>query len=300
MSSASFQVIFDGNLNSGLPNHEIDVKQLSAALAALGALFESADNCLNEGRTGHTLKVKGSFKTGFFKIDFVSWQNIIQKTKDLLSNQKVVTPESILTYLIFSGGLIGLIKWLKGQKPTKIVDMENGRYKVYRGDKYYEAEKKVLQLYQDYNVRKATECAISETLDENKISKIAFTKDEGKTFQSIDFSEKEYFFAPPESKTVIDEKTFETNIHLIRLSFKKGNKWTVDDGNSQYSVIVEDEDYLLKIEKNEIDFSKGDLLKVRIRYIQYLTESGLKKEYFIEKVLEHSNGVFKGEAKYSN
>ena len=72
------------------------------------------------------------------------------------------------------------------------------------------------------------------------------------------------------------------------MSFKEGNKWTVDDGNSQYSVIVEDEDYLSKIEKNEVDFSKGDLLKVRIRYIQYLTESGLKKEYFIEEVLEHS------------
>lgn len=180
MSSASFQVIFDGNLNSGLPNHKIDVKQLGGALAALAALFESADNCLNEGRTRHTLKVKGNFKTGSFKIYFVSLQNIIQKTKYLLSNQEVVTPESIWTYLIFGGGLIPLIKQLKGQKPTKIVDMKNGKYKVYRGDKYYEIEKNVLQLYQDYNVRKATECAISETLEENKISKITFTKYEGK------------------------------------------------------------------------------------------------------------------------
>ena len=36
----------------------------------------------------------------------------------------MVTSESILSYLIFRGGLIALIKWLKGQKPTKIFDMK--------------------------------------------------------------------------------------------------------------------------------------------------------------------------------
>ena len=210
MSSASFQVIFDGNLDSGLPNHEIDVRELSGALAALGLLFEAADDLLNEGRTSHNLRVKGSFKTGSFKIDFISWQNIVQKTKDFISNQDVVTPESTLEYLIFGGGigggvsaLFGLMKWLKGKKPTKIVDSGNGKYKVYRGDKYHEIEKKVIQLYQDYKVRKAMESAISGTLTEEKISKILFTKDKGKTFQEVDFSEKEYFSSLPETKTIL-------------------------------------------------------------------------------------------------
>ena len=110
--------------------------------------------------------------------------------------------------------LFGLMKWLKGKKPTKIVDSGNGKYKVYRGDKYHEIEKKVIQLYQDYKVRKAMESAISGTLTEEKISKIFFTKDKGKTFQEVDFSEKEYFSSLPETKTILDEQTFETNIHL--------------------------------------------------------------------------------------
>ena len=166
--------------------------------------------------------------------------------------------------------------------------MGSGKYRVYRGDKYRDYEEKVIQLYQDYQVRKAAESAIHDVLGENGISKIAFTRDKGETFEEVDASKKEYFAAPPEAEAIVDEQTFETNVHLVRLSFNEGNKWTVDDGIAQYSASVEDEDYMSRVERNEIDFSKGDVLKVRMRYVQYSTSSGLKKEYFIEKVIEHS------------
>ncbi len=295
MSSTTFQVIFSGKLDSELSNSELDVKELSAALAALGQLFETSDSCLNQGRTKHTLKVKGSFKTGSFKIDFVSAQSIAQKTKDLWDKQEIIPAEGIMGYVLGGGVsvsvgcLFALVKWLKGRMPTKIVDIGDGKYKVYRGEKYYEAEKAVIQLYQDYNVRKVTEYAMS-ALQEDKISSIAFTKDKGKTFQKVDVSEKSYFNAPLESKDIVNQQTFETSIHLVRLSFKEGNKWTVDDGNTQYSVVVEDEDYISKIEKNEVGFSKGDILKVKMRSVQYVTHNSqkLKKDFFIEKVLNHS------------
>ena len=293
MSSTTFQVIFSGKLDSELSNSELDVKELSAALAALGQLFETSDSCLNQGRTNHTLKVKGSFKTGSFKINFVSAQIIAQRTKDLWNKQEIISAEGIMDYVfgdgISVGGLFTLIKWLKGKVPTKIVDIGDGKYKVYRGEKYYKAEKAVIQLYQDYNVRKATEYAMS-ALQEDKISSIAFTKDKGKTFQKVDVSEKDYFNAPLESENIVNQQTFETNIHLVRLSFKEGNKWTVDDGNTQYSVVVEDEDYISKIEKNEVGFSKGDILEVKMRSVQYVTHNSqkLRKDFFIEKVLNHS------------
>ena len=118
MSSASFQIVFEGNLKSGLPDHEIDVKELSGALAALGRLFETADDSLNEGRTRHTLKVKGSFKTGSFRIDFTSWQGLVQKAKDIIGSQSIVTSDELIDFLIF-GGAVGADKVAQGKKAHK-------------------------------------------------------------------------------------------------------------------------------------------------------------------------------------
>ncbi len=110
----------------------------------------------------------------------------------------------------------------------------------------------------------------------NKIVQI--TKDEAHFFDTQDPS-KEMLDAPA---------TFTTNIKIINLSFNEHNKWYVNDGESNYYVTVEDQDFLSAIESNK-PFSKGDILRVKIRREQYYIkdENKLKTENFIESVVEH-------------
>ena len=84
-------------------------------------------------------------------------------------------------------------------------------------------------------------------------------------------------------------KVFETYISIINLSFKEGNKWFVNDGNESFYIIVEDKNFLKRIDDSMVKFSKGDLLKIQIRKVQFYNfdKKSLRSEYFVEKVLEH-------------
>ena len=77
------------------------------------------------------------------------------------------------------------------------------------------------------------------------------------------------------------------NLQIISLTFKEDNKWKVTDGLEPFNVAIEDEEFLRKINNNEIAFSKNDYLVCEVRERQYQTNKGLRKERSIIKVIEH-------------
>lgn len=305
MSRAEFQIVFDGPL---LKEGEIDVRELSASLTAMGQLFEEADTLLNGDRTTHSLKVRGSFKTGSFKINLTSAQGIVERAKSILTGDEadaIIAAGDLVNYLIFGGvagtvGLLGLLKWLKGQQPTKITDADDGTFVVYKGDKYLKIEEKVLKLYQDYKVRKAFEASIAEPLREDQIETVAFTRDGGETFVEANYVERAALGAMPEESTDLPSYTYQTNVSLVRLSFKEDNKWAVTDGKNSINASVEDEAFIRQINENEVSFSKGDILTVRMRIDQAETSTGLKSEYAIEEVISHRKPLYRGQLRLFN
>ena len=48
-----------------------------------------------------------------------------------------------------------------------------------------------------------------------------------------------------------------------------------------------DEAFINSVNKADTSFRKGDALKARVRFEQYRTETGLKKDHYIEKVIKH-------------
>ena len=59
------------------------------------------------------------------------------------------------------------------------------------------------------------------------------------------------------------------------------------DGASVISATILDEDFLAKVDSNQISFSKGDILICDVRVIQKQTDQGLRTEYAMEKVVNH-------------
>ena len=118
-----------------------------------------------------------------------------------------------------------------------------------------------------------------------------------KTDESTDYfqvlkSEASFFKCPEVTEVKFDEPSiFETNVNIINLSFKEDNKWYVNDGQSSFYVIVEDFNFIKKINENIERFGKGDILRVRLRREQFYTEETkrLKTEHYIEKVIRHTN-----------
>jgi hypothetical protein len=94
----------------------------------------------------------------------------------------------------------------------------------------------------------------------------SFLKNSKEPICEIKKSEREYFTCPkPQEEQLEEPQIFETNINIINLSFKEGNKWYINDGGESYYVTVEDVEFLEKINQSYVKFSKGDILKVKIR-----------------------------------
>ena len=87
---------------------------------------------------------------------------------------------------------------------------------------------------------------------------------------------------------------FKKYYHIITLNFEedKGKlKWKLSDNSlSNHSVItalIEDKEFINKVEGSLLSFSKGDILKCQVREEQKEVGGKLNSAYFIEKILEH-------------
>ena len=284
----NFQLIYDG---PGLSNHEINPKELSSALMGIDSLLNEANLVLNNDKAKVKIKVKGSFETGSFKINFHIAQDIIEKTRNIFSDLTLSDAETILTLLFFSGtGLTFLIKFLAGLRPDKIYENEDETFIVEKHGQHIKVERKVIELYKNYKLRKAFEQTLSPLRNEGIIDCAFMRKGNGREeFVHITKAETHFFDTEEPSKKQLDDPAkFTTNLNIINLSFKENNKWYVNDGQSSFHVTVEDEQFLQDVENNK-PFSKGDILKVTIRREQFYIEdeAKLKTENFIESVLEH-------------
>ena len=291
MSKAQFQVVLTG---PSIINREIDAPALSAAVMALHLLLEEADTILNDGRTEHRLRILNNFQEGSFKVDFTSTQTIVQKTLDILKSGEVdavLNALEISDYLIYGvptgvASLLYLIRKLRGKKPSKIEELKNDRCAVYYNKEEIITHKKIMRLYESITIRKKAEMFITDPMNAGKFNKIEFKRRGRKSFV-ISQSEADYYRCPAEEKIEGKVWTETISLYIVKVSFKEGNKWDFHDGHAQLTATIEDEAFINSVNKSDVAFRKGDILRADVRCEQYRTETGLKKDYYIEKVLKH-------------
>ena len=286
----NFNLVYDGK---ALENHEISAKDLSVAMMAIDDLLSEANATINGKKTKIRVKVKASFKTGSFGIDLAVTQPVLDIVGNLFRySSSIVSAETILALLtgvVSAGvyaGLAKLLKFLRNDRPSKIVEREDGLLEVYKNNRYIKTEKRVLDLYQNHKIRKAFETLVSPVKNQDGIESVAFIK--GKTVVlDIQKSEAQYFDCPEPSKEKQSESVHEISVTVVRPFFVAEKKWYVNDGQSGFYVAIEDEEFMRRVDDHEIVFGKGDILMVRMRKEQFFSadENKLKAEHFIEKVL---------------
>jgi hypothetical protein len=283
-----FQLIYDG---PALVDNEFEVQKLTSALLAMDSLLKRADEVINKGKTSLRVSVKASFKTGSFQIDLSTIQSILDQAKGLFLSDPtnaVLNATGLITILFGSfRGLVRLIKFLAGQKPQQIIENPDGSFRVFKGAAFEDFERAAIDLYRDYRIRQSMDALIAEQLAKEGVDSFAVVTMEKQILTDVRKPEAEYFRCPPFPDQTLDTTEFVTNLHLIKISFKEGNKWRVFDGNAEFNATVEDETFLKGIESSSIQFSKGDILRVRMRQTQCSTVVGLTSENVIVEVLEH-------------
>ena len=286
MSTATFVVVYDG---PALREHAMDVRDLAPAMLALGQLFDAANTALHGDDRRIKVRVQAT-EPGSFQIAFEVVQTLGENLIALFSGPDATAAANLVT-LVTGGtgatyGLFKLVKWLRGKSPSRVEKLPDNSVRLTIGDETLDIPLDLLRLYQDIPVRAAAQKVIEEPLKKDGIDSFEI-RESGSTVVRVEKSEAVYFAKPQIPDETLVNELRRSAFSIISLAFKEDNKWRLNDGTNAISADIDDKDFLLKVDTNQVSFSKGDILICDVRVVQKQTDLGLRTEYTVERVVEH-------------
>jgi hypothetical protein len=292
-ATVHFSVKYDG---PALASHQMDVRELAPALIALSALLEESNRVLYPDSAEVRVNVNGSFKGGSFGVDLVALQSIKDQIVTIFAGPGATAAANLLAILGGIGlvgaagrGLIDLIKWLRGRKPTSIRlegDKTIFELRLEEEIETFEVDLATGRLYQSRVVRQAL-AKVVKPLEAEGIDIFACGHGE-RTETVVTKDEVEFFGMAASGADVVSDAVTESILLQIESAvFKDGNKWRFSDGSNSFFAEIADDAFRARIDSGDERFGKGDVLVVDLRRIQSITDTGLKSEYVIERVRQH-------------
>lgn len=295
-ATVHFSIKYDG---PALESHQMDVRELAPALIALSNMLEEANRVAFPDSASVKVNVQGNFKGGSFGVDLIAIQSITDQIVSMFSGPEASAFSNLKSILEAiglivgtggaGGGLIGIIKWLHGRKPSSI--RTSGDRVVFEVveesiSETFEVDLVAGRLYQSRVVRKAL-ANVVKPLERDGIDIFASGQD-GQTAEVIRKDDAPWFTVAESDADIVSDTVAEHVLLQIESAvFKDDNKWRFSDGSGSFFAEVADPIFVNKINSGDERFGKGDVLIVDLRRIQTISDNGLKMEYSIIRVHEH-------------
>lgn len=292
-TSIHFSIKYDG---PALASHQMDVRELAPALMALSSLLEEANREIYPDGDEVRVQVKGSFKGGSFGVDLIALQSIKDQIVSLLTGPEASAVSNLFGILGGVGlvggayaGLIQLIKWLNGRKPTSVTQMGDHlivEATLFESTESIEVSLVAGKLYKSRVVRQSL-AKVLKPLEREGIDIFAAGRD-GQSETVIEKDDLTAFTDAAQEADVASDNTMSRVLVQVESAvFKDGNKWRISDGAATFHAAMDDTDFTDRIDAGLERFGKGDVLVVDLRRVQLITDNGLKSEWSIVKVHEH-------------
>ena len=287
METTALRLTYDG---PALQTHTMDVRLLAPALLAFGDLAEEAARTLWGDAVSVKVDVRASFKTGSFGIELDVLTSLLQNLIGFLKGDAataVANGTALLTALGVTGkGLIYALKWLRGRPIRKIERIAEGRRIITDDGDALEVEESVITLMQSVRVREHL-WRVIEPIDREGIDAVAFGRDAEVTVL-VEREHLAYFHVPQGKERLLSEEERTMPFSIVSLSFKEANKWRLHDGQNTVFVELADQDFLSRIDRNQVRFAKGDILIARTRILhRILPDGSLRTDYTLLHVQNH-------------
>ena len=290
-ASVHFSIKYDG---PALVSHQMDVRELAPSLIALSTLLEQANKAAYPDAAEVRVNVQGSFKGGSFGVDLIAIQSIGQQIVTMLSGPSATAGANLFGILggiglLGGGGLIALVKWLNGRKPSSIrIVGDNTVFEIRTAEvvESFEVDLVAGKLYKSRVVRQSL-AKVIKPLEREGIDYFACGR-EGQMEALVTKDEAPAFdLAASEEDVVSDNVSEGVLLQIESAVFKEDNKWRFNDGATSFFAEIADRDFRSRIDSGGERFGKGDVLIVDLRRTQSVTDTGLKLDYVVERVLDH-------------
>ncbi len=267
----------------------MDVRDLAPALLGMGQLFDAANALLNGDAAKVRVQVKAT-EPGCFQITFDVIQSLGDHLITVLIGPKITAAANLIGLISGGvagiGGLIWLIKKLKGGSPDKVEPLESEMVRLSFGDQHVDIPVQLLRLYQDVAVRTAAQRIIEEPLTKDGIDSFEI-RENLKIIIRVNQEEAIFFQKPQIPDEVLLDDVRRSAFSIISLAFKEDRKWRLNDGTNPINATIEDDEFLSRVDNNQVAFSKGDILICDVKVVQRRTDAGLKTDYTVIRVVEH-------------
>lgn len=294
MAAAHIRVIYDG---PAVEDGEMDVQQLASSLLALGKLIENVD-ALRTGETGRVrVRVQSDVKRGSFDvgISLHVLEGLIDSFQTWVGTSEGAGTLALLSLLGLSAkdlavvggrGLIQAVRWLRGRKVASRTMLRDGNVEVIAEDgESIAIHPAVAALIDEPSVRQPLE-RFTEPLREDGVEEIRFEDDAGTSVERIAATEEAAFSATVGAEPTSSD-TFTATFQIKRLFFDRGRKWRLSSGAQTITAEILDETFWQQVDASQLSFAKDDYLVCRVRMDQWLSQTGLKTEYAIDRVDRH-------------
>lgn len=291
----SRKVITIAYCGPAVDNGTMDIRDLAPALLAFSDFITGANKVLNNDSSQISVRVNADFRQGSFEIQLAVIKTLAQQVQELW-NTPGVDAGGILAILGLctatdKEGLIDLIKEIGGRVVKDIFESKEQPGKsiicVQGDNNVICVDSNVAKLYKDYGTMKNIEKVLSP-LKQSGIDAFEI-REKGAAIQAakqITKEESRYFETPEDAQTMTNVTTQSVWVKVLGVSFED-LKWKLSLGDSKIYAAMNDEAFKEKMDKHQVVFGKGDMLKVTLETTQEISKRGeITPQYAILKVEE--------------
>jgi len=286
--SKGFRIKYSGE---ALADHSIEINDLAPALLAVNDLIQEANSVASKKAATISIKVKAT-EPGCFQIWIQTAKMTVDDLEGIFNSPAASSLVALLVILGFLEGpttvkgVFNLIKRLCGKAPKKITQKnENEMELETESGEIFTVSKLEWELYQNEKIRKAAH-GIIKPIEKAGVETVEFIDGE-KTPTKITKSEARFYVPPEQQEEPLQESTRETYVNIVHLWFKDGGyKWKFSEGDNEWSAEIKHQEFLEKLLKDEVTLHARDLLKVRVKQMQFRAGSTVKSDYEILEVLD--------------
>jgi hypothetical protein len=178
----------------------------------------------------------------------------------------------------------GLWKHLKGNPPAQVIHNDQGVTVTNNSGHIFNVRVETLNLVFSEKGGEAVERFVKEAIGHQGIDALKIEAG-GESLTSVT-KEEAKFFVPLSNDAPISENTVNMTLVLIAAVFQDGNKWKFSDGSNTYSVAIEDEEFIKRVDAGE-RFGKGDVFDVEMSITQTRIGGKINVTRSIRTVIDH-------------